>query len=126
MTKERAISLLRRYRHAELAEPKHYSFAAWTMHEFGEKSYTRSIVTELIRRIKRSSKSPLTVVHDFHWEIDGLVLFSKNPMTVDFTKTVRRITEDLMEYLWIEEEAEKHFDMGAFVYKLLREERSDD
>lgn len=122
MTKERAISLLRHYRHAELAEPKHYSFAVWTMYEFGEKSYTRSIVAELIKRIKQSSKSPLTVVHDFHWKIDDLVLFSKNPMTVNFTKTVRRITEDLMEYLWIEEEAEKHFDMGAFVYKLLREE----
>lgn len=125
MTKERAISLLRRYRQAELVEPKHYSFATWTMYEFGERSYTRSIIKELIKRIRNSSKSPLTVIHDFVWEVDGFVLFSKNPMTVKFMKTVRRISEDLMEYLWVEEKAEKHFDMDSFVYKLLKEGTSD-
>lgn len=104
---------MRRYRqteltkpdHYSLAEPKHYSFMSWTMHEFGEVSYTKSIVIYLIEKIKSApeSEDPLKTIHDFINWIDEIRMNQKNQMKDDFVGTVMRIAEDLEQYLWEDE-----------------------
>ena len=100
---------MRRYRQAELSEPKHYSFAKWTMHEFGERSYTRSVIAHLIERIKRSSdeSDPLTVVHDFICWMDTIRMNGNHPIKNEFVTNVIWIADNLEQYLW---EAEKKKD----------------
>ena len=120
MTKERAISLLRRYRGGVLSPPQHYCLATWTMYEFGERVYMQYIVGELINRIRDAPPSvhPLDVVQKFYYWIDDIMLDSKNPITQRFTKTVYRIATDLSEYLWIEEDYERHRGEIEYYYHL--------
>lgn len=120
MTKERAISLLIRYRGEAPSPPKHYCFAKWTMYEFGERVYTRYIVGELIKRIRDAPESvhPLHVVQTFYWWVEDTMIDSQNPITNQFTKIVYRIAADLSEYLWIEEDYERHRGEVEYYYRL--------
>lgn len=128
MTRDRAISLLRRYRPGELSPPKHYCLASWTMYEFGERVYTRYLVGELIRRLRcaPSSQYPMDIVQRFYWEIDEILVNSKNPITSQFTRAIDRIVGDILDYLWAEEDKQtKRIDMGELVRALLTKEESN-
>lgn len=110
MTRDRAISLLRRYRQKELSRPEHYCLEAWTMYEFGERVYTRFIIRELITRIRDApaSTNPLSVIQKFYYWADDMMIDSPNQITKRFTKTIYRIATDISEYLWVEEDYERH------------------
>lgn len=72
------------------------------MYEFGEKSYTRSVVREMIQRIKASpdEQEPLMVVHQFIRWIDDIRLNNGNPIKNEFIKNVIWICDNLEQYLW--------------------------
>lgn len=75
------------------------------MHEFGEVSYTKSIVIYIIKKIKSAPEyeDPLKTISDFINWIDEIRLSQKNQMKDNFIGTVIRIADDLEQYLWEDE-----------------------
>lgn len=80
------------------------------MYEFGERVYTRYIISELIKKIQDAPASvrPLEIVSKFYRVVDDIMVDSQNPITKQFAKTVYRIATDISEYLWVEEDFERH------------------
>lgn len=103
-----------------LSPPEHYCLAKWSMYEFGEKVYTQYIVGEFIKRIRDAPPSahPLDIIHKFCYWIDDIMIDSQNPITKQFTKTVYRIATDLYEYLWVEEDYERHRGEVEYYYHI--------
>lgn len=99
---------MRRYRQKELERPEHYSLAAWSMYEFKEKSYTRSVVREMIVRIKAApeNQDAMKTIHDFICWVDNIRLTENNPIKDEFVGNVVRVCDNLNQYLGESEEEE--------------------
>lgn len=103
MTKERAISLLRRYRQEELSPPEHYCLADWTMYKFGERVYSQYLKNELIKRIENDeSDDVLMTITKFIYEYDRIAhpgCVEKNSITWKFCSNVIKVLDNLQQYL---------------------------
>lgn len=106
MTKERAVSLLRRYRQEELSPPEHYCLETWTMREFGYNVYARYLSGEMIRKIKSApeTESPIETVNHYICWMDNVRVNRGNPITDKFVKNVICIVDSIQQYLGEHEE----------------------
>jgi len=106
MTKERAISLLRRYRQEELSPPEHYCLATWTMRKFGYNIYARYLSEEMIRKIKSvpETENPVETIHRYICWIDEIRVNRGNPITDRFVGDVICIADSIQQYLGEHEE----------------------
>lgn len=108
MTCDEAVSLLRRYRRdAYTYNPR---FLAMKERDalFVNQVYGRFLAEELIRRMKASEKSPLTVVHDFYTMMDDMLCETDDDHfeTLRFARQMEHETGNILRYLR-EKEKEK-------------------
>ena len=102
MTREQAIFWLRQYRRKEVYQPTSNLFGQFwknSSYEFMKTSYERSLIPELIDRIKHSSKDPIEVVRDFYYWMDDMVCESEEKSIWDFASTMENICSDILHYL---------------------------
>ena len=101
MTKEEAVSALRRYRREEVYTPSR-KLLGWktSTYEFNRAVYERFLVLELIREIKESNRnSPIDVVRDFYYKMDDILCESEQRRTWSFTSTMENCAHDMLIYL---------------------------
>ncbi|MEG2624361.1 MAG: hypothetical protein RSC06_15840 [Clostridia bacterium] len=101
MTKERAVSLLRRYRQEELSPPEHYCLAERTMQEFGYNVYAGYLSGEMIRKIKSApeTENPIETIHHYICWIDEIRVNNGNPITDRFVGNVISVVDSIQQYL---------------------------
>lgn len=99
MTREEAVSLLRRYRRNETYTPSKRLFGWKLNYEFMRTVYERMLILELIRRIKTTDQNPLNVVRDFYYKMDDILCESENPKTWAFASTMENCAADIARYL---------------------------
>lgn len=99
MTREEAISLLRRYRRDETYVPSKKLFGWQRNYEFDRAVYERMLVLELIRKIKTTDKSPISVVRNFYYKMDDMVCESDSAKTWAFASTMENCAGDILRYL---------------------------
>ena len=98
MTREEAISLLRRYRRTVRINPLYVS---WGKSDYITQRYVyeRYLILRLIERIANSSEPPLRLIHNAYWAVDMFMLESESRYTQRFLRIVERCIGDIMEYL---------------------------
>ncbi|MBQ8707846.1 MAG: hypothetical protein IJ523_07155 [Succinivibrionaceae bacterium] len=99
MTREEAVSLLRRYRRDETYIPSKKLFGWKLNYEFMRSVYERMLILELIQRIKQSDRGPMTVVRDFYYKMDDILCESENPKTWAFASTMENCAADIVRYM---------------------------
>lgn len=99
MTREEAISWLRRYRRDETYKPSKRLFGWRINYDFMRASYERYLVLELIRRINDSLKGPMDVVKEFYYWMDDLVCESEQRKTWEFASIMENCCADILRYL---------------------------
>lgn len=99
MTREVAVSWLRRYRRNEVYKPSKKLFG-WKMnYEFMRASYERFLVLELIRKIDESNRDPILIVQDLYYKLDDMVCESERSKTWAFASTMENCCADILRYL---------------------------
>ena len=100
MTKDKAVSLLRRYRREETYVPS-IKLLGWKKrtYEFNRAVYERFLILELIRQIKESDLGPMTVVRNFYYKMDDVMCESENHKTWEFTSIMENCAHDIVVYL---------------------------
>ena len=99
MTREEAVSWLRRYRRDETYKPCKTLFGWKLNYDFMRASYERYLILELIRRIDDSLKDPIDVVADFYYWMDDMVCNSEEKRTWAFASTMENCCVDILRYL---------------------------
>ena len=102
MTREEAISLLRRYRRNNTYTPSKKLFGWRRNYDFDRAVYERMLILELIREIKATDRNPMTVVQDFWYKMDYILCESENAKTWAFTSTMENCAADILRYLRVE------------------------
>lgn len=98
MTKEEAISLLRRYRREETYTPSR-NLLGWKMtHDFKRSVYERYLILELIRRIKESNCPPTVVIRSFYSFMDEMIGDSDHSRTWEFASYMEMCLRDILIY----------------------------
>lgn len=111
MTREEAISLLRRYRR----EVPRYNLQFWSgfgtrfNYHANKSVYERFLVMELIRRINESDQDPIEVVRDFYYFMDDILCESEDlkPVAHYFESLMENMTGDILRCLR-EKEKDEH------------------
>ena len=100
MTKEEAVSWLRRYRRGVKLNPFTIR-TPWYKADYIRERYVyeRMLILELIERIKNSNKRPEEVIHGLYWDVDMFMLDSDNPRTHKFLRIIERCLGDILEEL---------------------------
>lgn len=100
MTKEEAVSWLRRYRRDVKLNPFTIR-TPWYKKDYIRERYVyeRMLILELIERIKKSDKRPEEVIHGLYWDVDMFMLDSDNPRTHKFLRIIERCLGDILEEL---------------------------
>ncbi len=99
MTREEAVSLLRRYRRDETYVPSKQLFGWQRNHEFDRAVYERMLVLELIRNIKSTDQEPISIVQDFYYKMDDILCESDCAKTWAFASTMENCAADILRYL---------------------------
>lgn len=99
MTQDEAVSYLRRYRRTDTWKPTKELFGWRLNYDFVRSVYERSLVLELIDRIKRSRASPINVVRHFYYEMDDVLCESENARTWEFASMMENCAGDILRYL---------------------------
>jgi hypothetical protein len=99
MTREEAVSLLRRYRREETYIPSRKLFGWKRTYDFDRAVYERMLILELIQRIKRTDDPPIKVVQQFWYEMDDMLCGSDSPKTWAFASIMENCATDILIYL---------------------------
>lgn len=100
MTKEEAISALRRYRREETFPPSRRMLGGGKRcYEFNRAVYERYLVLELIHRIMDSPLPPIEVVRRFYWAMDDIICESERRRTWAFVSIMENCAHDIVIYL---------------------------
>lgn len=99
MTREEAISYLRRYRRTDTYKPSKALFGWRNNYQFEEAVYARYLVLELIERISHSSEDPIEVVRSFYYWMDDMLCTSENGRTWAFSSLMENCCSDILRYL---------------------------
>lgn len=104
MTKQEAISLLRRYRRNQLFKPSPRLarlFRSYRENEYISEIWARFLVRTLIQRIQQASNgtNPIEVVRDFYYQMDDVLCESENPRIWAFASTMENEAGDILRYL---------------------------
>lgn len=121
MTKKTALSLLACYEGKPEKSPKHFALLRCRRCE-QRQIYLGETLKTLMRRISRSQRDPISETQAFYWEMDYIFSSSKSDVSRWFAGTVRSILGDILDYLWIEEEAGQR-DMESYIYNVLMEDK---
>ena len=99
MTKEEAISLLRRYRREETYAPS-INLLGWkkVTYDFKRSVYERYLILELIRRIKESNCLPTVIVQSFYSFMDEMIGDSDHSRTWEFASYMEMCMKDILIY----------------------------
>lgn len=84
--------------------------------------YLGETLKTLMRRISRSQRDPISETQAFYYEMDDICSFGKSDVSRRFATIVRNILGDIIEYLWVEEEAGQQ-DMESYIYNILMEDK---
>ena len=106
MTREEAISYLRRYRRNEVYKPSKNLFGWRRNYYFDEAVYTRFLILELIDRINSSTKDPIETIRDFYYWMDDMMCGSEQNRTWAFSSCMENASRDIIRYLRAKEKNE--------------------
>ena len=96
MTKQEAIEGLEMYEQMCCFEPKSY----WSKYDFTYKSYSKSIIPFIIKRILDSENhDPLVIIRLMKMDLDDLIGESENSRTWAFCSIMCKILDDII--LWL-------------------------
>lgn len=103
MTKEEAVSWLRRYRRSNTV----YGIKPWSSqwkyknYPFNRHIYEQYLTFELIRRIKESTLPPLEVVRNFYFFMDNILCESDDAQFIThyFASMMENCAGDILRYL---------------------------
>ncbi len=107
MTREEAISWLRRYRRYETDCPSRKLFGWRNNYDFNRAVYERYLILELIDRIKRTFIPPIEVIRQFYYEMDDVLCESENAETWAFASIMENCAQDILQFLREKEKGER-------------------
>lgn len=100
--------------------PRHFALLRQRRFE-QERVYLGETLKTLMRRISRSQRDPIGEAQAFYWEMDDICSHGRSDVSRRFATTVRNILGDIIEYLWVEEEAGQT-DTASYIYSTLMED----
>ena len=117
MTREEAVTLLRKYRRETRISPLYVPFFR---NDYRMERYVldRYLTKGLIREIGNSDSNPISIIQEAYWNVDDLILESSNPYTNHFARMVQCSLGDILEFLLENERKRSGQSMGE---KLVRD-----